>query len=422
MKKLLLSLLLVAGLSFAAPPGDVSFSLQDVTVSTLARVVLDDVAGASLIVAPEVLEDDRPLSFVLKKATVAGALKQLAYVLDLRGFELQQVDGVYRLARKADEALQVFVYQPKYRGVSYLADLLGGVIPRASIASQRLVGSGMQSQVQPVSGMPAPVETGTNAFSVIDKADKDALVIKAKAAEIALVRQVLDQVDKPVPEMIVKAVLLEVQTGETEASAVDLVASLLSKGLGGISVNYKGGTTSDGSIKVQVGGIEAVWSALSSDKRFRVLSAPQVRVKSGGSAKFSVGAETPVLGSIQYQGNGQSQQSIEYKPSGVILDLQPQIRGEQAELKVVQQLSSFAKTETGVNGSPTLMKRELTSTVMVGPKEVILLGGLDEERTTDSNYGFFFLPKWLRSTGSDKQKTEIVLMLHVERIKAPEPI
>jgi type II secretory pathway component GspD/PulD (secretin) len=222
--------------------------------------------------------------------------------------------------------------------------------------------------------------------------------------------------------MIVKAVLLEVQTGETEASAVDLVASLLSKGLGGISVNYKGGTSSDGTIKVQVGGIEAVWSALSSDKRFRVLSAPQVRVKSGGSAKFSVGAETPVLGSIQYQGNGQSQQSIEYKPSGVILDLRPQIRGEQAELKVVQQLSSFAKTETGVNGSPTLMKRELTSTVMVGPKEVILLGGLDEERTTDSNYGFFFLPKWLRSTGSDKQKTEIVLMLHVERIKPPEPI
>lgn len=422
MKKLLLSLLLVAGVSLAAPPGEVSFALQDVTVSTLARVVLDDVAGASLIVAPEVLEDDRPVSFVLKKATVAGALKQLAYVLDLRGFGLQQVDGVYRLAKKEDEALQVFVYQPKYRGVSYLADLLGGVIPRAAIASQRLVSSGMQGQAPPVSSMPAPVETGTNAFSVIDKADKDALVIKAKAAEIALVRQVLEQVDKPVPEMIVKAVLLEVQTGETEASAVDLVASLLSKGLGSVSVNYKGGTVTDAGIKVQIGGIEAVWSALSSDKRFRVLSAPQVRVKSGGSAKFSVGAETPVLGSIQYQGNGQSQQSIEYKPSGVILDLQPQIRGEQAELKVVQQLSSFAKTETGVNGSPTLMKRELTSTVMVGPREVILLGGLDEERTTDSNYGFFFLPKWLRSTGSDKQKTEIVLMLHVERIKSPEPI
>lgn len=422
MKNLLsIFVLLVAGLASAAPGGvdQISFALHGIDAATLVRVVLDDVAGASVIVAPEVLEDNKQITFVLKKSSVAVAIKQLGYVLDQRGFDLRQVEGVYHLGRKVEEAAQVFVYLPKYRGVSYLADLLGGVIPRTSIASQRLVGAGMQSQPQAM-GMASPVDTGTNAYSVIDKADKDALVIKAKPAELLLVRQVLEQVDKPVPEMLVKAVLLEVQTGETEASAVDLVASLLSKGIGGVSVNYKGGTVSDAGIKVQIGGIDAVWSALSSDKRFRILSAPQVRVKSGGSAKFSVGSETPVLGAIQYQGNGQSQQSIEYKPSGVILDLQPQIRGEQSELKVFQQLSSFAKTETGVNGSPTLMKRELTSTVMVGPKEVILLGGLDEERTNANSYGFFFMPKWARSTGSDKQRTEIVLMLHVERIKSPE--
>ena len=161
-------------------------------------------------------------------------------------------------------------------------------------------------------------------------------------------------------------VLLEVQTGETESSAVDVVATLVAKGIGSASFNWKGGADASNGLKISIGGIDALWSALSSDKRFKIISAPQIRVKSGGSAKFSVGSDTPVLGAIQFQGNGTSQQSIEYKQSGVILDLRPQIRGEQAELRVFQQLSSFAKTENGVNGSPTLMKRELSSTVMVG--------------------------------------------------------
>lgn len=112
-------------------------------------------------------------------------------------------------------------------------------------------------------------------------------------------------------------------------------------------------------------------------------------------------------------------QSVEYKPSGVILELRPEIRGELAELKVFQQLSSFAETRTGVNGTPTLLKRELTTSVVVGQNDVVLLGGLDEEKTTDTSSGFSFLPAWLRSSGSEGSKAQIVLMLYVERVQTP---
>jgi general secretion pathway protein D len=401
-----------------------AFDLHEVELAPLARVVLEDVAGASVVVTPEVLEDRRPVSFVLRRTTVPAAVKQLGYLLDDRGFALSQVDGVYRITRKPEDRLDVFVYRPKYRAVSYLADLLGGIIPRTAITSQRMIESpqlaqqSAQSQSVPAAGQVA--DSGTSAFSAIDKPDKDTLVIKAKPGEIAQVVQVLQQVDFPIPELLVKAVLLEVQTGETDSSAVDVVATLVAKGIGSASFNWKGGADASNGLKISIGGIDALWSALSSDKRFKILSAPQIRVKSGGSARFAVGSDTPVLGAIQYQGNGTSQQSVEYKQSGVILDLRPQIRGEQAELKVFQQLSSFAKTENGVNGSPTLMKRELTSTVMVGPKEVILLGGLDQERTSNTSSGFFFMPKWLRSHGAENERTEIVLMLHVEQIVMPD--
>jgi len=109
-------------------------------------------------------------------------------------------------------------------------------------------------------------------------------------------------------------------------------------------------------------------------------------------------------------------QSVEYKSSGVILELRPEIRGSLAELKVFQQLSNFAKTETGVNNSPTLLKRELSTSVIVGQNDVVLLGGLDEEKTTTTDAGLFFFPRWLRSLSDSKSKTEIVLMLYVERL------
>src|ERR1035437_1745200 len=87
-----------------------------------------------------------------------------------------------------------------------------------------------------------------------------------------------------------------------------------------------------------------------------------MRVKSGASARFSVGNETPVLGAVSYQQNGSSVQSVEYRPSGVILDLKPFVRSVGIDLTGFQQLSNFAVTDTGVNSSPPLSKRELSTT------------------------------------------------------------
>lgn len=427
MKRLLLILaLLLSNAAGAAPvSGQVSFSLYGVTLPDLVRVIVDDVAGASVVVSPEALQDHSEVNFVLKNSTVQGALDNLTRLLKDRGFALEKVGGVFHLAKAKETETDVLVYLPKYRSVSYLTDLIGGIIPRAAIVNQRMIGQQTNQQMQPVQMQPGQnqqgqyqaIDNGSNAYSMLDKSDKDALVIKATAKELEQVKKMLAQVDRPVPEMLVKAVLMEVQTGETEGSAINLLATLIAKGVGGINLAWEGGADVKNGITFKVGGIEAVWSAISTDTRFKVVSSPQLRVKSGGSARMSVGADTPILGAISYQGNGQSQQSVEYKPSGVILELRPEIRGAIAELKVMQQLSSFKKTETGVNNSPTLLKRELSTSVMVSQNDVVLLGGLEETKNTSSKEGFFFMPEFMRSTFGDNSKSEIVLMLYVERVQ-----
>nr|WP_265332040.1 hypothetical protein [Citrobacter koseri] len=60
---------------------------------------------------------------------------------------------------------------------------------------------------------------------------------------------------------------------------------------------------------------------------------------------------------------------------------------------IKQQLSSFAKTDTGVNNSPTLIKREVNTEVSAADGDIILLGGLAESKVTNADTGFSFLPK-----------------------------
>lgn len=411
MKCLLLACCLFCLPCWAAGP--VSFSLYDVALPDLVRVVVDDVAGASVVVASDVVEDRKPLNFVVRNVSADQAVKQLSHVVQARGYELIKLDGVFHLRKASEVEEDFFVYLPLYRSVSYLSDLVGGVMPRQAVASQRALpqqlGQGVQAQ---------GLDTGTNVNSLMDKADKDALVIKGRPDQIKMVKALLAQVDRPIPEMLVKAVVMEVQTGSIEGSALTLLAKLVS-GSSSLSVAWDGGAQAKNGVTLRIGGIDAIWSAISSDSRFKVISAPQVRVKSGASARFSVGSDTPVLGAVNYQGNGQSVQSVEYKPSGVILELKPEIRGKLADLKIMQQLSSFAKTETGVNGSPTLLKRELSTSVVVGQNDVVLLGGLDEEKSLDDAAGLVFMPQWARSKSGSKSRSEIVLMLYVERVQTP---
>lgn len=124
----------------------------------------------------------------------------------------------------------------------------------------------------------------------------------------------------------------------------------------------------------------------------------------------------PVLGNVQLDKNGNPVQSVEYRPSGVILDITPEIRDEVIDLVINQQLSNFIPTTTGVNNSPTLIKREISTQVGAGPDDVIILGGLKEEKNSTDQSGFPFLPRFLWSKGVQNDTTEILLVLNVKRI------
>ncbi|MDX7986504.1 type II secretion system protein GspD [Xenorhabdus sp. 12] len=244
-------------------------------------------------------------------------------------------------------------------------------------------------------------------------ASGDKLVFYGVKDEITRVQSVLSAVDTPSREVVVTGYVFEVQDIEKEGSGINLLAKLLSGKLGiniGTKQNY------ENFITINAGNLDAMIELFRTDQRFHVVSSPTLRVKSGSKGNFSVGSDVPVLSSVTYQ-DGRPVQAVEYRSSGVIFDIQPLVKSETIDLKIRQQLSNFVKTETGVNQSPTLIKRDITTDVSVKSGEIIVLGGLAENKIEEGETGLSFLPKgFLTGKSKANTKTDIVVLLQVKML------
>jgi len=111
---------------------------------------------------------------------------------------------------------------------------------------------------------------------------------------------------------------------------------------------------------------------------------------------------------------------VQYRSSGVILDVRPVVRGRVIDLDLHQEVSSFVQTTTGVNDTPTLQQRQVSTALSVGAGDVICLGGLTQVNDGKSKDG---LPGFLSFIGSRQTthtRTDLLLVLQVDRLDAAD--
>lgn len=420
-----LLLLFCSGAVYATP---VTLSFNEVRLIDLVRVLYSDIVPRSFVIDGSALGNNDVVTLNLRMVERGSVEARVRELLTASGLSVVDSGSLVRISKKieADELPGVLVYRPRHRSVQYLLDLVQGFFP-SGFGGQRQISqqSFKPHDVQPVGqaakkadqrqqiGQAAPRDTGTNAYSFIDRNDQDAVVFEGTEKERAKLEKLLVQLDQPSQELLVKAVVYEVRAEESQGSAVNLVASILGGKLG---ISIDGNASLGNALKIKFSNIDAVYSALSGDKRFKLISAPVVRMRSGTSARFTAGSDVPVLSSVTYPGSGTAVQSVEYKSSGVILDLKAHAREDVTDLTIGQQISSFVATTTGVNQSPTLLKRELVTQISTTNDDVVMLGGLDESQSNEGNDGLTFLPAFLRSSAKTDQRTEIMVLLNVQRI------
>ncbi|GAC1610169.1 MAG: bacteriophage-related lipoprotein [Aquirhabdus sp.] len=389
----------------------VKFDFQAVSVAQVIGLVYMEALKQPYVIDPAVLKDERLVSFRFDASK--GDLRTFWHnFMDSLEFKIDTRNGVdYLTVKKPAESIQpsldVFVYRPQYRQVSYLVGLLTPLFSTGSFTVNRTVRAPAGAKNNAGNVPPG------SAAAAIDQ-DSDMLVFQGTQDELMKLKKILPQVDIATGEVVVKAVVYEVTTGNTEGSAFGLALNVLSGKLG---ISIGGASTLANSVFIKSASIDSAFSALAGDTRFKAISTPRLRVKSGAQARLTVGQDVPTLGAVTYpQGGGQPVQSVEYRSSGVILDLLPVVRESTVDMTIDQQISDFAKTETGVNNSPTLTKRQLSTTVSLGDGELVLIGGLTQEKNTDTHSGLPFLPQLLHSKSRGDSRTEILLLLQVSKI------
>jgi hypothetical protein len=380
----------------------VSFDLTRVRVSEVAHLMFRDVLRTPYLLAPEVVNDERLISFRFdaSKKTRADVLQ----LMDSLGLDVSSHAGldVITLKKEAEPDKEVFVYRPHYRDVNYFTRLLAPMFHGTFVTNRQVAaptGARMEKQV-PEGSAAALVDQST-----------DVLVFQGTSKEIASLKRVLEQVDTLPGEVVVKGYVYEVGKNDSDGAALDVLLSVLS---GRLNVSVSS-TSLGNALRVKTANIDAVASMLSTDGRFKVVTSPFTRVRSGGTARFVVGSDVPVLGAIITNQGGQSSQSVEYRSAGTIFEVTPRVRENVTELDLFQQVSSFVNTDTGVNSSPTLNKRELRTSLTVEDGEVLVIGGLNDSKIEDAKSGLSFLPFALsKSHGS--RSSELLLVLELKRI------
>ncbi|MGF1752233.1 type II secretion system secretin GspD [Vibrio makurazakiensis] len=160
------------------------------------------------------------------------------------------------------------------------------------------------------------------------------------------------------------------ETTTTEGDFTSLAAAL--SGVNGAAVS------------LALGDWTALISAVSTDSNSNILSSPSITVMDNGEASFIVGEEVPVLtGSTAGSSNDNPFQTVDRKEVGIKLKVVPRINeGDAVQLNIEQEVSNVL----GANGAVDVRfaKRQLNTSVIVQDGQMLVLGGLIDERALES--------------------------------------
>lgn len=398
-----ISLVVLLLFSVCASAKSVSLDIKAVKLPEAVSLLYSQVFDRPFMLSPELAKDERVLSFRItpdidERAFVIRYFKNMNITISEKG----GIDYIYSFTPVVQQpAMYPYVYKPLYRTVSYLSEI---VRPQFS-------GEFNTIRSNTEASFPESSELKPETASDFLNREGDVLVYYGENKDIKRLEKLLPLIDVAGEEVVVSGYVFEVQTSEKDGSGILLAAKILSEKF---KINVGSSSASpDNLISVRLGSVDAIFSVLKTDSRFSVVSAPRLRVQSGRSASFSVGADVPVLGSVSYRNNETPVQSVEYRSSGVLFNVKPVAMGQTIDLHIQQQLSNFVKTESGVNNSPTLIKRDVTTDVSMGDGDVIVIGGLAENKDSSAGSGWSLLG----SRTSENTKTDIVVLLQVSKVR-----
>jgi general secretion pathway protein D len=173
------------------------------------------------------------------------------------------------------------------------------------------------------------------------------------------------------------------------------------------------------------GDIRAVLNALAEESKINVISSPSLMVLDNNTAQIQVGNQQPVRTAKAVADSGAIVENIEFKDTGVKLEVTPSVNpGGLVTMEVNQEVTDVGKIDDAT-GQRSFLKRLVNSTVAVKTGQTIVLGGLITENNTVSESGIpglYKLPvvgKLFGSTSNSNSRNELLVLLTPSVVEKP---
>ncbi|WP_374664920.1 type II secretion system secretin GspD [Ramlibacter sp.] len=381
--------------------------------------------GVALFGAIRVLPIERMNSLLLVSA-------RAAYLEEARAW----IDRLDRPGANAAEP-QLYIYPVKNGSARHLAEVLSGIFGGDGRSAAPAATSQVAPGLTPVTagtttaGQPAvnslagasggvgqgaaaaqasrlgSVSTTQNGARVIADELNNAVLIYAVASEYAKIEAALRRLDVSPAQVLIEASIVEVTLGDDLQYGLqwyftDKVRSGLS-GTGVIS-NVAGGTgTGTGvtgvgilgaasagfsyTLRNSLGNVQAVLSALAEKSLVKVISSPSVMVLDNHTAGIAVGQQQPVRSAETVTSGGNVTTSIQYKDTGVNLQVTPSVSAENVVTMAINQAVTDVGQIDTATGQRSFLQRQILSKVAVRSGETLVLGGLIRDNDTSGTSG-----------------------------------
>jgi len=260
---------------------------------------------------------------------------------------------------------------------------------------------------------------GTGGLAGMIQADPatNSLIITAPEVLYRNIRAIVDKLDTRRAQVVIESLIVEVTAdkaaefgiqwqalGGIDNSGTSVIGGT---NFGGTGTNIIGAAQNIASLgqglnlgvvrgRVNIPGVGEVLNlaflarALATSADANILSTPTIQTLDNEEAKFLVGQNIPLITGSFAQGAGNGAgvnpfQTFERRDIGLQLRVKPQIsEGGVVRLAIYQELSSIQNTLTAAQGGIITNKRSFESSVLVEDGNIVVLGGLIEDRTDNS--------------------------------------
>ena len=299
--------------------------------------------------------------------------------------------------------------------------------------------------------------------SIMVDPDSHNIIVVADQATSEQISNVIANLDRPKPQVLIKVVFLQVQLdnsldlgveggyvnngsqGNPSVSAANIFGLT---GLNTVATNFSAlgqpfgsgfpvpgtSTLSEGGLYQVLGeNYQATIRALAQQGKAQVLSRPSILARDGQPATILVGQQVPLVTGISYETVGANTvpiNNVTYTPVGIQINVTPYVSAENyVEMIVTPQDSEIDPTLTepiggGVN-APVIDTRSADTVVITPDGQTVVIGGLmenDKESTTSKIPLLGDIPllgALFRSTSTSDNKDELMIFMTPHIVHAP---